>query len=428
MKNIFLILICLSLTVIQFAQDNITEDNKKKISEAVYFQEFVNAASDKPGLSRVDVFIQVPYKHVHFVKSNKGFTAKYSVTASVFDSLKKQLIVEKTWNETIDVIDFTMTTSKENYKLSKRSFDLLPGTYAIRTMLQDKDSKQEAIGENVFVVRTFDKNISLSDILMISKSDNTQGNSGIIPNISRNIPTSKDRVKFYFEVYLKDTVDLKSTFEYEVFNSDKISIHKEIDDRDLKAGTNKILYSLTEFPFELGVFSLTVSVLDENFKVIETVSKGFYSHWKGLPVVITDIDKAISQSVYIATPDELDYMEEGETKQEKTKRFLEYWKKKDPSPNNDENEIFDEYYRRIAYSNENFSNYIEGWRSDRGMVFTILGAPNNIDRHPFEYDSKPYEVWEYYDLNRSFVFLDQTGFGDYRLITPLTGDLYRYRY
>ena len=100
---------------------------------------------------------------------------------------------------------------------------------------------------------------------------------------------------------------------------------------------------------------------------------------------------------------------------------------KDPSPNNDENEIFDEYFRRIAFANENFSNYIEGWRSDRGMVYTILGAPNNIDRHPFEYDSKPYEVWEYYDLNRSFVFLDQTGFGDYRLVTPLTGDLYRYQ-
>ena len=162
--------------------------------------------------------------------------------------------------------------------------------------------------------------------------------------------------------------------------------------------------------------------------MIETVSKSFYSHWKGLPAVITDIDKAIAQTVYIATPDELDYMEDGETIQEKTKRFLEYWKKKDPSPNNDENEIFDEYFRRIAYSNDNFSNYIEGWRSDRGMVYTILGTPNNIDRHPFEYDSKPYEVWEYYDLNRSFVFLDQTGFGDYRLITPLTGDMYRYRY
>ncbi|MCK7523518.1 MAG: hypothetical protein MZV64_40625 [Ignavibacteriales bacterium] len=39
-------------------------------------------------------------------------------------------------------------------------------------MLQDKDSKQQAIGENVFKVRSLDKNISLSDILLISKVDN----------------------------------------------------------------------------------------------------------------------------------------------------------------------------------------------------------------------------------------------------------------
>ena len=428
MKKIFLILICLFLNKTGIAQDNPGNQSKLNVKDAVYYQDFVNMASDKPGLSRVDVYIQVPYKNVQFVKSSQGFTAKYSITASVFDSSKKKLIVEKTWNETINVIDFNMASSKENYSLSKRSFDLAPGVYSVRTLLQDKDSKQQAIGENVFKVRSFDKNISLSDILMISKFDSSQGKNAIIPNISRNIPTSKDRVKFYFEVYSKDSTEGNRTFEYSVYNSDKNVIHKEVEDRNIKSGKNKILYSLAEFPFELGVYSLTVSLLDENSKVVETVSKSFYSHWKGLPGVITDIDKAIAQTVYIATPDELDYMEEGETVQEKTKRFLEYWKKKDPSPNNDENEIFDEYFRRISFSNDNFSNYIEGWRSDRGMVYTILGTPNNIDRHPFEYDSKPYEVWEYYDLNRSFVFLDQTGFGDYRLITPLTGDMYRYRY
>ena len=205
MKKIFLTLICLSL-VNYYAQDNLGEKNQKNIKAAVYYQEFLNALSDKPGLSRVDVFIQVPYKNVQFLKSNEGFTAKYSVTASVFDSVKKQLIVEKTWNETIDVIDFEMTTSKENYNLSKRSFDVFPGTYSIRTMLQDKDSKQEAIGENIFTVKSFDKNISLSDILLISKADNSQGKNEIIPNISRNFPSSKSRVKFYFEVYSKDSL------------------------------------------------------------------------------------------------------------------------------------------------------------------------------------------------------------------------------
>jgi len=53
------------------------------------------------------------------------------------------------------------------------------------------------------------------------------------------------------------------------------------------------------------------------------------------------------------------------------------------------------------------------------MIYIIFGAPNNVDRHPFEVDSKPYEIWAYYELNYSIVFVDETGFGDYRLQTPI---------
>lgn len=407
------------------AQDNTSTTHQKNINEAIYFQDFVNYASEKPGLSRIDIYVMMPYKNLKFSKSPQGFTAKYSVTASVYDSAESKLVVEKTWNETINVIDYNATTSKENYNLSKRSFDVATGIYKIKTMLTDKDSKQEAIGENIFEVKDYSGNISLSDLLLVSRSD-SKGN--IIPNVSRNYPSAKNKIQFYYEVYLKDSLNSEMKINYSVTNTEFQNIHNESETRSFKPGINQILFSLQEFPFDLGVYNLKVSLSDSTGKEFCSTTKSFYSHWRGLPSVIKDIDKAISQTVYIASPEELDQMEEGENVQDKTKRFLEFWKKKDPSPNNDENEIFDEYFRRIIFSNENFSNYTEGWRSDRGMVYTILGPPNNVDRHPFEYDSKPYEIWEYYDLNRSFIFVDQTGFGDYRLVTPLSGDLYRYRY
>lgn len=428
MKTKLALVIFFLLCIPLFAQNEPFKVVKKNLGEAVYYQDFVNYVSDKPGLTRIDVFIQVPYKNVQFVKSGEGFTAKYSVTASVFDSTKKILIVEKTWNETINIIDYNLATSKENFKLSKRSFELKPGAYLIRTALEDMDSKKETTSENPLVARNFSEALSLSDILFISKTDNNQSNNAIVPNVNRNISSSKDRIKIYFEINSKDSVEVRRTFEFYVTNTENKIIHREEEDRNIKPGVNQVLFNFAEFPFELGAYTVGVSILDDQKKVVVSTKKSFYSQAKGLPSIITDIDKAIAQTLYIATPDELDYMEEGENVSKKTKRFLEFWKKKDPSPNNDENEVFDEYFRRVAYSNENFSNYTEGWRSDRGMVFIILGAPNNVDRHPFEYDSKPYEVWEYYNLNRSFVFLDQTGFGDYRLITPLTGDLYRYRY
>ena len=77
----------------------------------------------------------------------------------------------------------------------------------------------------------------------------------------------------------------------------------------------------------------------------------------------------------------------------------------------------DEYFRRIHYSNSAFSSLIKGWQSDRGMLYVIFGPPDEVERHPFAPDVKPYEVWAYYEFGRAFVFIDETGFGDYRL-TP----------
>jgi hypothetical protein len=79
----------------------------------------------------------------------------------------------------------------------------------------------------------------------------------------------------------------------------------------------------------------------------------------------------------------------------------------------------EQYYARVEYANKHFSHFMEGWRTDMGMVYIMFGPPSNVERHPFDIDSKPYEVWAYYDLNYQFVFVDSTGFGDYRLITPI---------
>jgi GWxTD domain-containing protein len=148
-------------------------------------------------------------------------------------------------------------------------------------------------------------------------------------------------------------------------------------------------------------------------------SRFFNIHWRGLPRSVKDLDVAINQLRYIATDAELSHIKDGATPEERQKSFVEFWKKKDPNPNTPRNEKMEEYYAKVEYANKHFSHYVEGWRTDMGMVFIIFGAPNSVDRHPFEIDSKPYEVWSYYDLNHQFIFVDESGFGDYRLTTPI---------
>ena len=88
-------------------------------------------------------------------------------------------------------------------------------------------------------------------------------------------------------------------------------------------------------------------------------------------------------------------------------------KSKDPTPLSKRNESMIEYYRRLTFANAHFSNtYSEGWKTDMGMVYILFGMPTNIERHPYEMDTKPYEIWQYDNINRQFVFVDYSGFGD----------------
>ena len=72
MKNILFLLFPIVLLNVSFAQEYSSQTPKKNINNAIYYQEFLSFASDKPGLSRVDVYVQVPYKNVQFIKSTRG--------------------------------------------------------------------------------------------------------------------------------------------------------------------------------------------------------------------------------------------------------------------------------------------------------------------------------------------------------------------
>lgn len=423
MKSIIFFVIIIFFTGSIIAQVENSGIRTSKIDK--YFFDYLNFA-DSDGQSRVDIFVQVPFQEVQFVKTSSGYEGGYSVTISVYSEDEETLLLEKMWSEKIETASFEESTSRDNYNITYRSFQLDPGTYYLKNTITDKDSRTEYRSAREFIVKDFSKKPAISDIMLISQKTVINEQSKIIPNVTGNVSGNINGINIYFELYA-DTLETY-LIDYVITNKKGEEIYSDSEEKSLNRKLTQVYHKFEDLELGLGRYVLTLSLKDENGELLASNSKDFISRWKGLPSTVDDIDNVIAQVVYIATPEELDYMKSGKDEKEKTERFLEFWKGKDPSPGNDENEVFDEYYMRVLYANENFSHYIEGWKSDRGLVFITLGVPNNIERHPFEYDSKPYEVWQYYELNRSFTFVDYTGFGDYRLITPLYGDLFRYRY
>jgi len=142
------------------------------------------------------------------------------------------------------------------------------------------------------------------------------------------------------------------------------------------------------------------------------------------------LDKDVT---YIITDEERKAFKKLATDDERERFIEEFWRRRDPDPDTDENEFKEEYYERIAYANEHFSSGIPGWKSDRGRIWIMYGKPDERETHPMggsyerpSYEgggsttTYPFEIWFYRYLagvgsGVEIEFVDPTGSGEYRI-------------
>ena len=99
------------------------------------------------------------------------------------------------------------------------------------------------------------------------------------------------------------------------------------------------------------------------------------------------------------------------------KNFIEeFWKKRDPDPDTEENEFKEQYFARIEEANHLFrEGSTPGWLQDRGRIYILLGRPDRRDVYPRGRSiyGKPMEIW-YYGFF-PIVFIDSAWSGNYKL-------------
>jgi GWxTD domain-containing protein len=97
--------------------------------------------------------------------------------------------------------------------------------------------------------------------------------------------------------------------------------------------------------------------------------------------------------------------------------------RRDPHPETPVNEFRDEYYERIAYSNEHFASAIPGWMSDRGKIYISYGKPDRIEKGRTDFGNLKnilFETWFYDDLDPfgskyQFTFTDPIQNNSFRM-------------
>lgn len=413
-------LCAIGLLIAMFASDGFAQGRPANMQAQPDFEANLFNFQGEKGESVLTLYVRVKYSRLTFAKQGDTFTAMYEVIASFFND-KGAMVCEKLWTDTVSTTRYAQTVSKDLAREMSFNVDLPPGAYTAIIQFRDRESGRSSEQKRAITVKNFKREQpSISSIMIVRTEFDSAGKVEYSPNLSSVIALNSKEVgpQIYYEIYnaeTRDIVTLKYTITHRTRREQVVdTYHRTL----VPAGKQtRILDTLNAQSIRGGDYMLTVGIEEKN-AIVDESSIAFLARVQGVSFLIQDIDKAIEQLEYIATWDEISKMREAKTPDEKLKLFNEFWKKYDPSPGTEENELQTEYYSRIEYANQNFSSYAEGWRTDMGRIFIKYGMPDFVERQPPMMNQRPYEIWEYQQHNLRLIFVDVSGFGNYRLLRP----------
>ncbi len=400
-------------------------------------------ASAPPGQRWVDLYVQVPYATLQFLRIEGGFSATYALLAEVYRleaGDQRRFVARESWQRSVTTADFAATQSPEAADLSTRSFILPPGRYQVVVQLEDR-ATQRLITRTLDVqVRSLESPVALSDPLLLKTY--TPDRQQLVPYVGAVSAIAARTLPIFYELAARQRQAGRVVYELLRLEQSRgwpivgpllglgraenyVLLEQQVEVLTLPAGRTARLYPLElKEPLDPGAYLLRLRVVAEKGELLAAVEKPFTVFWNPLMAYVQDLDAAIDQLRYIAKAKELTYIRSGKTPEQRWQRFLEFWKKRDPTPGTPRNEQMEEYYTRIALANRKFSGQRPGWQTDRGHIVVLFGEPDFIERRS---GTQPYEIWHYRRLGRRFIFIDQTGQGDYKLLEPVWDERSRIR-
>jgi len=131
-------------------------------------------------------------------------------------------------------------------------------------------------------------------------------------------------------------------------------------------------------------------------------------------------------AVYLISKEEKALFRNLSTDEDRDKFITQFWEIRNPAPGSPSNRFREEHYQRMAYVQQNFGkeSATDGWRTDRGRIYILLGPPQQRMFHTSHQKLRPFEVWFYSSPSPALppffyvVFYQKDNIGDYRFYSP----------
>ena len=399
----------------------------------------------------LEVYYTIPRSQLRFIPTGGIYEAAMDISMRL-ENVNGDSVDQVSWRGTTTIAD-PKELDRKDYKF----FDTVPafirpGEYFLIVSIKDVNSGMNGkIRKRISVPDYTQSGLKLSQIqfaysLNPDTLDSPSVKDGVlvIPNASGLVIPEDNFIYFYAELHgLKYDPNNAGLFRVDVdaLDASGNTILKFYSNTIAKPGKSAVISNgvngnaLPDGNYQLRILATDLETGDsvhslKPLKIRHSIQYAanplmkslFKAHPEAEQIRNEDDAKLVRNEIeYIASVEDLKTFEKLSI--DGDNNFMkDFWKKRDPNPSNDLNEFQVQHYARWDYANASFTSrtYQKGWATDKGRVFILYGPPAEREDSGVAMDTKPYEVWKYYNIpdqpgERIFVFVDDQGHGDYRL-------------
>jgi GWxTD domain-containing protein len=393
--------------------------------------------------SYLEVYYELYPKLISYVQSEGKFHGAIRLTTRLTNKTTDSVLAKQNFVVPV-VIDDTLEASMRSTIVSQLGYAVPFGEYSLYVMAFD--SLTPGRRDSLLLVIKVDPPkplVGSSDLELCSsiresknKDDVFYKNSyEVVPNpMLMYGSTSYPVVFYYLELYnLGSSQTYHLTTQIASLNGKVVKESTQKKSYNVRNAVEAGTMNIVSIPS--GKYSFRAVLTDEKGQVLVSAQKHIYANNPqikapelsavalGASALMglggEELALEFRKAQYLATPKEIKMFANVSSDEGRREFLARMWSDVEAGRDGRPSITREEYLRRIEIANQRYhAMQKDGWKTDRGRVFILYNAPDDVERIPSGEQSKPYEVWHYNSIEDGvqFVFVDRTGFGDYVLV------------
>jgi len=391
--------------------------------EKIFQLDHANFMAPDTGVTRLEIYCQFSNADLHFAKNDSGYLARIELVAGLYDE-EGVFIDEANISQSFFESFYSLTTAETEKKTVQFHFDTAPGLRTLHLLFTDKVTGYTFEHKTEMNVRAFPSSqFGLSDIevassINLADSDTATLKHGrlIVAHPSRIFGDTFLKANFYFEVYhlAAQQKDVAASFvlDYTIKDKNKASV-QSYSESFLSAGkVTPLHFAVDVQKYKPGKYMLEIEVTDHQSKNRAKAQSDFTVVAPPSDLPLARYDRVLNVlNLYVK-----EKARKSELAEPSEKSVLSLKMTRDEERQEDEQDLQLQFHQRVAYANRAFTIMGKpGWKTDRGKIYIQYGQPDRVKKLEGNFGERM-ELWEYFQKDINFMFVDQQGFGEYVLI------------